>query len=101
MILWFKTTDYSENWCLWLRQRWNTISVQWWECSSLSSFLQQEHDSHWMQLSYLWQEIASYYLMLWTLKTQARMHEAAHSDVHQSSDFENLHEKQTVNSTLS
>ncbi len=29
------------------------------------------------------------------------MHKAAHSDVHRSSDFEDLHEKQTVNSTLS
>ncbi len=54
-----------------------------------------------MQLSYLWQEIASHYLMLWTLKTQARMHRAAHSDVYWSSDFENLHEKQTVDSTSS
>ena len=29
------------------------------------------------------------------------MHKAAHSDVHQSSDFEDLHEKQTVDSTSS
>ncbi len=54
-----------------------------------------------MQLSHLWQEIASHYLMLWTLKTWARMHRAAHSYVHWSSDFKDLHEKQTVNSMSS
>ncbi len=46
-----------------------------------------------MQLSHLWQEITSHYSMFWTLKTWARMHEAAYSDVHQSSDFKDLHEK--------
>ncbi len=66
--------NYSEYQCIWLHQRWNTITVWWWKCSSLSSILQQEHDSCWMQLSHLWQEIASHYSMLWTLKTQARMH---------------------------
>ncbi len=54
-----------------------------------------------MQLSHLWQEIASHYLIFWTLKTWARMHRAAHSDVHQSSDFKDLYEKQTVNLMLS
>ncbi len=39
--------------------------------------------------------------MFWTLKTQARMHRAAHSDVYWSSDFKDLHEKQTVNLTSS
>ncbi len=94
-------TDYSENQCIWLRQRWNTITVWWWEYSSLSSILQQEHDLRWMQLSHLWQEITSHYSMFWTLKIWARMHRAAHSDVHWSSDFENFYEKQTVNLTSS
>ncbi len=31
--------------------------------------------------------------MLWILKTWAEMHWTTHSDVHQSSDFEDLHEK--------
>ena len=35
--------------------------------------------------------------MLWTLKTQAKMHKTVYSDVYQSSNFEDLHEKQTVN----
>ncbi len=39
--------------------------------------------------------------MLWTLKIQARMHRVVHSDVHQSSDFEDLYEEQTVNSMSS
>ncbi len=39
--------------------------------------------------------------MFWTLKTWAWMHQVAHSDVHWSSDFEDLYEKQTVNSTSS
>ena len=39
--------------------------------------------------------------MLWTLTTQAEMHWTIHSDVHQSSDFENLHEKQTIESITS
>ncbi len=54
-----------------------------------------------MQLSHLWQEIASHYSMFWTLKTWARMHRAAYSDVHQLLDFEDLHEKQTVDLTSS
>ncbi len=54
-----------------------------------------------MQLSHLWQEIASHYSMFWTLKTQARMHRAAHSDIYRSSDFEDFHEKQTVDLTSS
>ncbi len=33
--------------------------------------------------------------------TQAEMHWTIHSDVHQSSDFEDLHEKQTVELTTS
>jgi len=32
---------------------------------------------------------------------QAEMHWTTHSDVHQSSDFENLYEKQTVKSMTS
>ncbi len=86
-------TDYSRNQCIWLRQRWNSITVWWWESSSLDNFLQQEHDSRWMQLSHLWQETADYYLMFQTLKTWAWMHQVTHSDVHQSSDFEDFHEK--------
>ncbi len=39
--------------------------------------------------------------MLWTLMTWAEMHWTIHSDVHRSSDFENLHEKQTVKSITS
>ncbi len=39
--------------------------------------------------------------MLWTLMTWAEMHWTIHSDVHQSSDFEDLREKQTVESTTS
>ncbi len=39
--------------------------------------------------------------MLWTLITQAKMHWTTHSNVHQSSDFEDLHEKQTVESMTS
>ncbi len=39
--------------------------------------------------------------MFWTLMTWAEMHWTTHSDVHQSSDFEDLHEKQTVESTTS
>ncbi len=34
--------------------------------------------------------------MFQTLMTWAEMHWITHSDVHQSSDFEDLHEKQTV-----
>ncbi len=97
----FKTTDYSRNQCIWLRQRWNSITVQWWESSSLNSFLQQEHDSHWMQLSHLWQETVDHYSMFRTLKTRAWMHQVTHSDVHRSSDFEDFHEKQVVNSMSS
>jgi len=33
--------------------------------------------------------------------TWAEMHWTTHSDVHRSSDFEDLHEKQTVKSTTS
>ncbi len=54
-----------------------------------------------MQLLHLWQETVDHYSMFQTLKTWAWMHRATHSDVHWSSDFENLHEKQTVNLTLS
>ncbi len=39
--------------------------------------------------------------MFQTLKTWAWMHWITHSDIHQSSDFEDLHEKQTVNLTSS
>ncbi len=39
--------------------------------------------------------------MLQTLMTWAEMHWTTHSDVHWSSDFENLHEKQTVESMTS
>ena len=39
--------------------------------------------------------------MFQTLKTWAKMHRAAHSDVHWSSDFEDFHEKQTVDLTSS
>ena len=54
-----------------------------------------------MQLSHLWQETADYYSMFWTLKIRAWMHWVIHSDVHQSSDFKDFHEKQTVNLTSS
>ncbi len=40
--------------------------------------------------------VFSHYSMLWTLMTQAEMHWTTYSDVHQSSDFEDFHEKQTV-----
>ncbi len=40
MTFQFKMTDYSENQCIWLRQRWNTITVWWWKYFSLSSILQ-------------------------------------------------------------
>ncbi len=39
--------------------------------------------------------------MLQTLTTRAEMHWTTHSDVYRSSDFENLHEKQTVESMTS
>ncbi len=39
--------------------------------------------------------------MFQTLMIQAEMHWTIHLDVHWSSDFENLHEKQTVESTIS
>ncbi len=39
--------------------------------------------------------------MFWTLMTWAEMHWTTHSDVHWSSDFENLYEKQTVESMTS
>ncbi len=39
--------------------------------------------------------------MLRTLMTQAEMHWTTHLDVHQSSDFEDFHEKQTVESMTS
>ncbi len=39
--------------------------------------------------------------MLQTLMTQAEMHWTTHSDVHWSSDFEDLHEKQIVESMTS
>ncbi len=49
-----------------------------------------------MQLSHLWQEIASYHSMLWTLMTRTKRYWAIYSDVYWSSDFENLYEKQTA-----
>ncbi len=49
-----------------------------------------------MQLSYLWQEIASHYLMFRTLKTQAWMHWTTHSDIYQSSDSEDFHENKQL-----
>ncbi len=39
--------------------------------------------------------------MLWTLMTQAEMHWITHSDVHQSLNFKDLHEKQTVELMIS
>ncbi len=39
--------------------------------------------------------------MLRTLMTWAEMHWTIHSDVHQSSDFKDLYEKQTVESITS
>jgi len=39
--------------------------------------------------------------MFRTLETRARMHRAAHSGVHRSSGFKDLHGKQTINSTSS
>ncbi len=39
--------------------------------------------------------------MLWTLMTWIEMHWITHSDVHQSSDFEDFYEKQTVESMTS
>jgi len=99
--LWSQTTSYSEDQCFELCKRWNTISVQWQESSSFNNLLQQKYDSRWNQLSYLWQEIASHYSMLRTLMIRTEMHWTTHSDVHQSSSFEDLHEKQTVKLTTS
>ena len=93
--------SYSEDWCFKLCKRWNTISVWWWESSSFDNLLQQKHNSRWNQLSYLWQEIASHYLMFQTLMTWAEMHWTTYSDVHWLSDFKDLHEKQTVESMTS
>ncbi len=39
--------------------------------------------------------------MLWTLMTQAEMYWTTYSDDHRSSDFKDLHEKQTVESMIS
>ncbi len=39
--------------------------------------------------------------MFQTLKIQAWMHQVAHLNVYQSSDFKDFHEKQTVNLTSS
>ncbi len=39
--------------------------------------------------------------MFQTLMTQAEMHWTIHSDIHQSSNFEDLYEKQTVESMTS
>ncbi len=39
--------------------------------------------------------------MLQTLMTWAEMHWTIHSDIHQLSDFEDFHEKQTVESMTS
>ena len=54
-----------------------------------------------MQLSHLWQEIANYHSMLWTLMTWTRRYWAIYSDVYWSSDFEDLYEKQTADSMIS
>ncbi len=54
-----------------------------------------------MQLSHLWQEIANYHSMLWTLMIQTRKYWAIYSDVYWSSDFEDLYEKQTADSMIS
>ena len=99
--LWSQMISYSEDQRFELCKRWNTISVQWWESSSFNDLLQQKHDFRWNQLSHLWQEITSHYSMFQTLMTQAEMHWTIHSDVHQSSNFEDLHEKQTVESMTS
>ena len=96
-----QTTSYSEDQHFELCKRWNIISVQWWESSSFDDLLQQKHDFRWDQLSHLWQEIASHYSMFWTIMIRAEMHWTTHSNVHQSSDFEDLHEKQTVESMIS
>ena len=39
--------------------------------------------------------------MFQTLITWAEMHEITHSDIYRSSDFEDLHEKQTLKSMTS
>jgi len=101
LSFWFQTSDYFENQCIELCKRWNTVSVWWWECTSLDDFLQQKHDSHWNQLSYLWQEIADHYSLFQTLTTWAEMYWITHSDIHQSLSFKDLHEKQTTESTSS
>ena len=88
-----QTTSYFEDQCFELCKRWNIISVWWRESSSFNDLLQQKHDSCWNQLSHLWQETASHYSMLQTLIIQAKMHWTTHSDVYQSSSFEDLHEK--------
>ena len=54
-----------------------------------------------MQLSHLWQEIASYHSMLQTLMIWTRRYWAIYSDVYWSSDFEDLYEKQTADSMTS
>ncbi len=54
-----------------------------------------------MQLSHLWQKIASYHLMLQTLMTWTRRYWAIYSDVYWSLDFEDLYEKQTADSKTS
>ena len=94
-------TSYSEDQCFKLCKRWNTISVQWWKSFSFDDLLQQKHNSRWNQLSHLWQEITNHYSILQTLTTWAEMHWTTHSDVHWSSDFEDFHEKQTVESMIS
>ncbi len=54
-----------------------------------------------MQLSHLWQEIVNYHSMLRTLMTRTRRYWAIYSDVYWSSDFKDLYEKQTADSTTS
>ncbi len=90
---WLQTSDYSENQCIKLCKRWNTVSVQQWECTSFDDLLQQKHGFCWDQLSHLWQETADYYSMFWTLIYWAEMHWTIHIDIHQSLSSENLHEK--------
>jgi len=96
-----QTSDYFENRCIKLCKRWNTVSVWWWECTSLDDLLQQKHDFRWNQLSYLWQEIADHYSLFQTLITWAEMYWITYSDIHWSSSFEDLHEKQTAESITS
>ena len=84
--------SYSENWLLELCQRRSIVSVWWWRHSTFNDLLQQEHDSCRMQLRDLWQETADHYLLLEALMLWIKMYRYFNQDLHQSSEFEVLHD---------